>query len=131
MQKRFGGFTEIDVLQGKALVDQGKDREEFADFYKYANERGTLFYTPGAQIAKKRPVQACTGPVSYVGQAELKKEIDVTVAMAGTENVFLTSTAPAASKSIGPIATTRTTRNMSLRSPRRCASNMRRSPRRD
>jgi 5-methyltetrahydropteroyltriglutamate--homocysteine methyltransferase len=95
MQKRFGGFTEIDVLQGKALVDQGKDREEFADFYKYANERGTLFYTPGAQIAKKRPVQACTGPVSYVGQAELKKEIDVTVAMAGTENVFLTSTAPA------------------------------------
>jgi 5-methyltetrahydropteroyltriglutamate--homocysteine methyltransferase len=95
MQKRFGGFTEIDVLQGKALVDQGKDREEFADFYKYANERGTLFYTPGAQIAKKRPVQACTGPVSYVGQAELKKEIDVTVAMAGTDNVFLTSTAPA------------------------------------
>jgi 5-methyltetrahydropteroyltriglutamate--homocysteine methyltransferase len=95
MQKRFGGFTEIDVPQGKALVDQGKDREEFADFYKYANERGTLFYTPGAQIAKKRPVQACTGPVSYVGQAELKKEIDVTIAMAGTENVFLTSTAPA------------------------------------
>jgi 5-methyltetrahydropteroyltriglutamate--homocysteine methyltransferase len=95
MQKRFGGFTEIDVPEGKALVDQGKDREEFADFYKYANERGTLFYLPGAQIAKKRPVQACTGPVSYVGQAELKKEIDVTIATAGTENVFLTSTAPA------------------------------------
>ncbi len=95
MQKRFGGFTEIDVPEGKALVDQGKDREEFADFYKYANERGTLFYTPGAQIAKKRPVQACTGPVNYVGQAELKKEIDVTIATAGTENVFLTSTAPA------------------------------------
>jgi 5-methyltetrahydropteroyltriglutamate--homocysteine methyltransferase len=95
MQKRFAGFTEIDVPEGKALVDQGKDREEFAGFYKYANERGTLFYTPGAQIAKKRPVQACTGPVSYVGQAELKTEIDVTVATAGTENVFLTSTAPA------------------------------------
>ncbi len=62
--------------------------------YKYANERGTLFYTPGAQIAKKRPVQACTGPVSYVGAAELKKEIDVTVTVAGTDNVFLTSTAP-------------------------------------
>jgi 5-methyltetrahydropteroyltriglutamate--homocysteine methyltransferase len=95
MQKRFGGFTEINVPEGKALVDQGKDREEFADFYKYANERGTLFYTPGAQIAKKRPVQACTGPVTYIGQAELKKEIDVTIATAGTENVFLTSTAPA------------------------------------
>jgi 5-methyltetrahydropteroyltriglutamate--homocysteine methyltransferase len=94
MQKRFGGFTDIEAPEGKPLVEQGKDREEFADFYKYANERGTLFYTPGAQIAKKRPVQAATGPVSYVGQAELKKEIDITVAIAGKENVFLTSTAP-------------------------------------
>ena len=94
MQRRFGGFTDIEAPEGKPLVEQGKDREEFADFYKYANERGTLFYTPGAQIAKKRPVQAATGPVSYVGQAELKKEIDITVAIAGTENVFLTSTAP-------------------------------------
>jgi 5-methyltetrahydropteroyltriglutamate--homocysteine methyltransferase len=95
MQTRFGGFTEIDEPEGKPLVERGKDREEFADFYKYANERGTLFYTPGAQMAKKRPVQACTGPVSYVGQAALKKEIDVTIAAAGTNNVFLTSTAPA------------------------------------
>ena len=95
MQKRFGGFTDIAEPDGKPLIEQGKDREDFADFYQYASERGTLFYTPGAQIAKKRPVQACTGPVTYVGQAELKKEIDVTVATAGTDNIFLTSTAPA------------------------------------
>jgi 5-methyltetrahydropteroyltriglutamate--homocysteine methyltransferase len=94
MQSRFGGFTDIAEPDGKPLVEQGRDREEFADFYRYANERGTLFYTPGAQIAKKRPVQACTGPVSYVGEAELRREIDVTVAVAGTDNVFLTSTAP-------------------------------------
>jgi 5-methyltetrahydropteroyltriglutamate--homocysteine methyltransferase len=94
MQNRFGGFTEISVGDEKPLIERGKDREEFADFYKYATERGTLFYTPGAQIAKKRPVQACTGPVTYVGQAELKTEIDVTLAVAGTDNVFLTSTAP-------------------------------------
>jgi 5-methyltetrahydropteroyltriglutamate--homocysteine methyltransferase len=95
MQTRFGGFTEIDVPEGKPLIEQGKDREEFADFYKYAGERGTLFYTPGAQMAKKRPVQACTGPVSYVGQAALQKEIDLTIAAAGKDNVFLTSTAAA------------------------------------
>jgi 5-methyltetrahydropteroyltriglutamate--homocysteine methyltransferase len=95
MQNRFGGFTDIETPEGKPLIEQGKDREDFADFYKYASERGTLFYSPGAQIAKKRPVQACTGPVIYVGQAELKKEIDVTVKTAGTDNVFLTSTAPA------------------------------------
>ncbi len=94
MQNRFGGFTEIAAGDEKPLIERGKDREEFADFYKYATERGTLFYAPGAQIAKKRPVAACTGPVTYVGQAELKKEIDVTVAVAGTASVFLTSTAP-------------------------------------
>jgi 5-methyltetrahydropteroyltriglutamate--homocysteine methyltransferase len=94
MQNRFGGFTEIEAPEGKPLIEQGKDREEFADFYGYANERGTLFFTPGAQIAKKRPVHACTGPVTYVGQAELKKEIDVTIATARKDNVFLTSTAP-------------------------------------
>ncbi len=85
----------IAAPDGKPLIEQGKDRDEFADFYQYASERGTLFFAPGAQIAKKRPVQACTGPVTYVGQAELKKEIDVTIAAAGKENVFLTSTAPA------------------------------------
>jgi 5-methyltetrahydropteroyltriglutamate--homocysteine methyltransferase len=95
MLNRFAGFTDIATPHGKPLIEQGRDREEFADFYKYANERGTLFYTPGAQIVKKRPVQACTGPVSYIGQAELKQQIDVTIATAGTDNVFLTSTAPA------------------------------------
>jgi 5-methyltetrahydropteroyltriglutamate--homocysteine methyltransferase len=95
MQKRFGGFTEIAAPAGKPLIEQGRDREEFADFYRYASERGTLFYTPGAQIAKKRPVAACTGPVTYVGHAELDQEIKLTLAAAGTENVFLTSTAPA------------------------------------
>ena len=95
MQTRFGGFTDIDVPEGKPLIEQGKDREEFAEFYKYAGERGTLFYTPGTQMAKKRPVQACTEPVSYVGQAALQKEIDLTIAAAGKDNVFLTSTAAA------------------------------------
>jgi 5-methyltetrahydropteroyltriglutamate--homocysteine methyltransferase len=94
MQNRFGGFADIAPDDGKPLIERGKDREEFAEFYKYATERGTLFYAPGAQIAKKRPVQTCTAPVGYVGQAELKREIDVTLAVAGSENVFLTSTAP-------------------------------------
>jgi 5-methyltetrahydropteroyltriglutamate--homocysteine methyltransferase len=95
MQNRFGGFTDIETPPGKPLIEQGKDREEFADFYRYATERGTLFYAPGAQIAKRRPIQACTGPVTYIGHAELEREIDITLAAAGTDNVFLTSTAPA------------------------------------
>jgi 5-methyltetrahydropteroyltriglutamate--homocysteine methyltransferase len=95
MQNRFGGFADIEAPEGKPLIEQGKDREEFADFYQYANERGTLFYSPGAQITKKRPVQICNGPITYTGQAALKKEIDTLTAVAGTDDVFLTSTAPA------------------------------------
>jgi 5-methyltetrahydropteroyltriglutamate--homocysteine methyltransferase len=95
MQNRFDGFSDIDAPEDKPLIEQGKDREEFADFYQYANERGTLFYSPGAQTTKKRPVQICTGPITYTGQAALKKEIDTITAIAGTEDVFLTSTGPA------------------------------------
>jgi 5-methyltetrahydropteroyltriglutamate--homocysteine methyltransferase len=96
MEDRFSGFTDIAApAGGRPLIEQGKDREEFADFYRYASERGTLFFAPGAQIAKKRQLQACTSPIGYKGTAALKAEIDVTVAACGTENVFLTSTAPA------------------------------------
>jgi hypothetical protein len=55
MQSRFGGFTEIGELEGKPLIERGKDREEFAEFYKYANERGTLFYTPGCADGEEAP----------------------------------------------------------------------------
>ena len=95
MENRFGGFAEIAPPAGKPLIEQGKDREEFAEFYAYASERGTLFYAPGAQIAKRRAIQACIGPVTYAGRSWLTREIDVTLAVAGTDEVFLTSTAPA------------------------------------
>ena len=46
---RFGGFT-AGQRKGPPIVTQGKDREELADFYKWASERGTLFFEPGDQI---------------------------------------------------------------------------------
>ena len=95
MQNRFAGFADIETPAEKPLIEQGRDREDFAQFYKYASERGTLFFAPGEQMQKKRPVQACTGPVSYKGHTELQQEIDVTRDVAGVDDVFLTSTAPA------------------------------------
>jgi 5-methyltetrahydropteroyltriglutamate--homocysteine methyltransferase len=77
------------------LIQQGKDREEFAEFYAYATERGTLFYAPGNQILPKRPQYVCTGPIKYKGHAAVEREIDTLTKHAGTTNVFLTSTAPA------------------------------------
>jgi 5-methyltetrahydropteroyltriglutamate--homocysteine methyltransferase len=96
---RFSGFSERKQAAGKStkkpLIQQGKDREEFAEFYAYAAGRGTLFYAPGNQMQAKRPQYTCTGPIKYKGQAAVEREIDTLTKHAGTTNVFLTSTAPA------------------------------------
>jgi 5-methyltetrahydropteroyltriglutamate--homocysteine methyltransferase len=92
---RFSGFT-IGELKGPPMVARGKDREEFAHFYKWAAERGTLFFEPGDQIRKVRQHLVCTGPISYAGQDFLQREISLLKHFAGTQGeLFLTSTAPA------------------------------------
>lgn len=92
---RFGGFS-AGERRGPPPITLGKDREEFADFYQWASERGTLFFEPAGQIKKTRTHWVCTGPITYIGQAALGREIDLlkTAAGAGGE-LFLTSTAPA------------------------------------
>jgi 5-methyltetrahydropteroyltriglutamate--homocysteine methyltransferase len=95
VEGRFGGFEPRPAPAGeKPLITQGKDREAFADFYRYATERGTLFYTPGEQIKRVRPVWFCTGPVTYLGQASLNEEINTLLSFVKAEDAFLTSTAP-------------------------------------
>ena len=92
---RFGGFT-AGARKGSPIVTLGKDREEFAQFYKWASERGTLFFEPGDQIKKVRSHWICTGPITYTGQAVLQREIELLRAAANSEgDLFLTSTAPA------------------------------------
>lgn len=92
---RFGGFTP-GQLKGAPMVTLGKDREEFADFYKWASDRGSLFFEPGDQIKKTRLHWVCTAAITYSGQAALKREIDLLQAAAGSSaELFLTSTAPA------------------------------------
>jgi 5-methyltetrahydropteroyltriglutamate--homocysteine methyltransferase len=92
---RFGGFTERPRKDGKPLILQGKDREQFADFYQYATERGTLFYAPGNQMRAKRANWVCTGPISYRAEDVLRREIETLEAHAAPNERFLTSTAPA------------------------------------
>ena len=96
VESRFGGFEEGERPPEEIpLIARGKDRQDFAEFYQYATERGTLFYEPGEQIRRRRPYWVCTGPVTYTGQEELAREIDIAGKAAGTDDVFLTSTAPA------------------------------------
>jgi len=96
IETRFGGFEVRErPADEQPLVTRGKDREEFAEFYDYATQQGTLFFLPGEQIATRRPYWVCAGPVTYTGQDELAREIALIKEMAAGQEVFLTSTAPA------------------------------------
>jgi 5-methyltetrahydropteroyltriglutamate--homocysteine methyltransferase len=97
LEERFSGFEQRPPKDGVPLLLRGKDREEFADFYRYAAERGTLYYAPVEQGKRAtRPHWVCTGPVAYRGEAALRHEIQAFAAVV-TEpaDAFLTSTAPA------------------------------------
>lgn len=96
LDRRFGGFEIIPDEDGGRVQQQGKDREEFAQFYRYASEKHTLFYAEGAAPATtpKRPVWKCTGPITYQAHRELSREIDTLRSEIGTGEAFLTSTAP-------------------------------------
>ena len=96
VETRFGGFEPRPPAPGAVpLIAQGKDREAFADFYKYASEKGTLFYAPGEQIKRVRPIWVCTAPITYTGGPSLAKEIEELKRHVPLEDAFLTSTAPA------------------------------------
>jgi len=92
---RFGGFEARPPADGKPIILQGKDREAFADFYRYATERGTLFYEPAGQIKQARPHWVAVAPIGYRGQAALAREIEIFRAVVAPESeAFITSTAP-------------------------------------
>ena len=96
VESRFAGFEPRPPdPRAVPLIAQGKDREAFADFYRYASDKGTLFYAPGEQIKRVRPIWVCTEPIRYTGQAALEREIAEVKAHAPLEDAFLTSTAPA------------------------------------
>jgi 5-methyltetrahydropteroyltriglutamate--homocysteine methyltransferase len=97
LEDRFGGFEPRPPKPGAVhLLAQGKDRAEFAAFYQYATEKGTLFYEPGGLIRRMRPSWVCTGPVTYKAEAALAREIALLkAALKPGEEGFITTTAPA------------------------------------
>jgi 5-methyltetrahydropteroyltriglutamate--homocysteine methyltransferase len=95
MDGRLGGCTLRSGPAASSAVFRGREQQEFADFYRYAAERGTLFYTPGDQIKLQRNYWVCEGPLTYTGEAALEREIALVKDVAGADDVFLTTTAPA------------------------------------
>ncbi len=94
VDNRFSGF-EPGTPNGAPVILQGKDRETFAEFYKYATEKGTLFYAASDDIKPKRQHWVCTGPVSYKGEVATRREIELLKQnLKPGEEGFLTATAP-------------------------------------
>ena len=79
------------------MILQGKDREEFADFYNYATERGTLFYDPPGRSSTSRPHWVCTGAdhLSRRRRACSARSRCFAQRRRPTTDAFLTTTAPA------------------------------------
>ncbi|MEP7305803.1 MAG: epoxyalkane--coenzyme M transferase [Acidobacteriota bacterium] len=95
MDARLGGFEERHAPEGGSMLTKGRDREEFAMFYRYAAERHTLFFTAGDRIKTTRRYAAATSPISYTGMDAVQREIAVFRSVVGdTRQCFLTSTAP-------------------------------------
>jgi 5-methyltetrahydropteroyltriglutamate--homocysteine methyltransferase len=93
---RLGGFEERPFPAGGSMLLRGRDRKEFAEFYQYATERQTLFFSGDNRIRQARRYTVAISPVSYTGMRELAREIDaLRAAVTDTRRCFLTSTAPA------------------------------------
>src|SRR5688572_21783644 len=75
MDHRLGGFEERPVPAGGSIVAKGQDRETFADFYRHAAERQTLFFTGDNRMKLVRRYTAATGPITYTGGEALAREI--------------------------------------------------------
>jgi len=87
--ERLSGFERRPIASGKNPFTRGVDREAFAEFYAEMDAREGVATTVEA---------VCVGPISYTGQAELKRDIDnFKSALKGlqVEEAFLPVAAPA------------------------------------
>jgi 5-methyltetrahydropteroyltriglutamate--homocysteine methyltransferase len=95
LDTRLGGFEDRPAPPGGWVITKGKDREEFAEFYRYAGERQTLFFLPDHRIKTVRRYMVATSPITYTGMTALRREMDVfRSSVPDTRQCFLTSTAP-------------------------------------
>jgi 5-methyltetrahydropteroyltriglutamate--homocysteine methyltransferase len=87
--ERLSGFERRPIKEGADPWARGADRTRFAEFYEEMDSREGRATTVDS---------VCVGPISYTGQAELKRDIDNFKAALGrvkVEEAFLPVAAPA------------------------------------
>jgi len=87
--ERLSGFERRPIKPGTNPFTRGVDRERFAEFYAELDAREGVATTVEA---------VCVGPISYIGEAELKRDIDnfkAALKDLGITEAFLPVAAPA------------------------------------
>jgi 5-methyltetrahydropteroyltriglutamate--homocysteine methyltransferase len=103
INSRLSGFEARKSERATSLLTESEDWRVFHEFYAAAAAGGTLFEQTRAAPSQVRTEEyVCTGPISYVGESALQREIDALRHGLGTldeavgpGDAFLTSTAPA------------------------------------
>ena len=94
---RLGGHELVSFAKFPKRVRVSRDREEFAEFYRYLESGGAHYYKNPGRAEPKGQRWACTGPVSYRGQDELKQDLAFLRAAldkSGAVEAFIPSTSP-------------------------------------
>ena len=97
IHKRIAGFTEQpatpeDLKNPLATMSLGRDMAEFPEFY------AEYFPTQGFKVRPSTTVNVCTGPIRYIGQAQVARDIanlKAALAAVKVEDGFLPVVAPA------------------------------------
>ena len=99
INSRLSGFEPDPHGDSATLLTSSTDWQAFDEFYRAAQDGGTLFEQTRAAPEQRRGVRdwACTGPIEYVGLPALEREIALLREALGDHapgDAFLTSTAP-------------------------------------
>jgi 5-methyltetrahydropteroyltriglutamate--homocysteine methyltransferase len=92
IETRLTGFEP--EAEGPTIINQGRDREEFADYYKHQEAMADA--SASSRRPRGRRNWVCTSPIRYCGEDVMGRAIEACKAnLTGHEEFFLTTTAPA------------------------------------
>jgi len=91
--ERLSGFERRAARPGEHGFNRGADRARFAEFYRELDAAEG----PPAAVGASAGVAVCVGPISYTGQAELRRDIEnfkSALGQAGAQRGFLPVASP-------------------------------------
>jgi 5-methyltetrahydropteroyltriglutamate--homocysteine methyltransferase len=94
---RLGGHEVVSVVPGETVSRVTRERVEFADFYRELERSGSYYYKSPGREAPKGMRWACTGPVSYIGEEALRKDLkhlEASTQATGVTEAFVPATSP-------------------------------------